>query len=112
VPKKCYLVLDVRFLTNPHFVPELRHHSGKDREVASFLTADPKTIEYLNKTLDYLKFLIPHYAAEGKSYLTIGIGCTGGKHRSVFVAEELSKRLQESPSKDFSVSVEHQDLRS
>lgn len=110
-PKNVDLIFDVRFLTNPHFVPELREFSGLDKQVAAFLNADPRTKEFLKKTIDYLAYLIPQYASEGKSYLSIGIGCTGGKHRSVFVAEELGRELGKALKQEFSLSVEHQDLK-
>lgn len=110
-PKNCDLVLDVRFLTNPHFVPELREFTGLDTKVADFIQGDPRTKEFVDRTVDYLSFLIPHYSSEGKSYLTIGVGCTGGKHRSVYMAEELGKLLNTKLKTEFSIAVEHQDLR-
>ena len=81
------LLFDVRFLPNPHFVPSLRPHTGRDREVVRYLERSEATRDFLRHTLDLLKFLIPQYVNEGKSYLTIGIGCTGGRHRSVAIAE-------------------------
>ncbi len=110
-PKNCDLLLDVRFLNNPHFVPELRDFSGLDGKVQDFIRQDKRAEEFLQKTTDYLSFLIPQYASEGKSYLTIGIGCTGGKHRSVFLTQELAARLETALKQAFKVIVDHQDLR-
>jgi RNase adapter protein RapZ len=93
IPVDSDLLFDVRFLPNPHFVPSLRPHTGRDREVRRFLDRSEATADFLKHTLNLLKFLIPQYAAEGKSYLTIGIGCTGGRHRSVAMAEALKKGL-------------------
>lgn len=111
LPKNSDLIFDVRFLTNPHFIPDLRDFTGLDTPVKDFIQADVRTREFLSRTLDYLTFLIPHYVTEGKTYLSIGIGCTGGKHRSVFIAEEIALRLKARFPSDFPVSVEHQDLR-
>ena len=93
IPVDADLMFDVRFLPNPHFVPSLRPHTGRDREVRRYLDRSEATADFLKHTLNLLKFLIPQYAAEGKSYLTIGIGCTGGRHRSVAMAEALKKGL-------------------
>jgi UPF0042 nucleotide-binding protein len=93
VPSDADLVFDVRFLPNPHFVPEFRKLTGKHPKVAKYIRQFPQTKEFLDKVTDMLTFLLPHYIHEGKSYLTIGIGCTGGQHRSVMIAEELKKRL-------------------
>ncbi len=93
VPSEADLVFDVRFLPNPHFIPEFRKLTGKHPRVAKYVRSFPQTKEFLDKTTDMLAFLMPHYIKEGKSYLTIGIGCTGGQHRSVMIAEELKKRL-------------------
>lgn len=93
VPSDADLVFDVRFLPNPHFVPEFRKLTGKHPKVAKYVRQFPQTKEFLDKVTDMLTFLLPHYIHEGKSYLTIGIGCTGGQHRSVMIAEELKKRL-------------------
>jgi len=109
-PKNCDLILDVRFLNNPHFVPALKAFTGLDSEVQKYIDQDNRANEFFSKTLDYLQFLIPNYAQEGKRYLTIGIGCTGGKHRSVYMADKLYKSLSESLGADYSVSVDHQDL--
>jgi UPF0042 nucleotide-binding protein len=93
VPTDADLVFDVRFLPNPHFIPEFRKLTGKHPKVAKYVRQFPQTREFLDKVTDLLTFLLPHYIHEGKSYLTIGIGCTGGQHRSVMIAEELKKRL-------------------
>ena len=93
VPLESDLLLDVRFLPNPHFVRELRPLTGRDRGVQEYLDKSEATRTFLDKTTDLLRFLIPEYSREGKSYLTVGIGCTGGRHRSVVVAERLRRRL-------------------
>ena len=93
VPTDADLVFDVRFLPNPHFIPEFRKLTGKHPRVAKYVRQFPQTREFLDKVTDMLVFLLPHYIKEGKSYLTIGVGCTGGQHRSVMIAEELKKRL-------------------
>ncbi len=92
-PVDADLVLDVRFLKNPYFVPTLKHLPGTEPPVAEFVMAQPETTEFLGKTLDLLKYVVPKYEREGKSYLTIGVGCTGGRHRSVVVAEAIKKGL-------------------
>jgi UPF0042 nucleotide-binding protein len=93
VPSDADLVFDVRFLPNPHFIPEFRKLTGKHPKVAKYVRQFPQTREFLDKVTEMLTFLLPHYIHEGKSYLTIGIGCTGGQHRSVMITEELKKRL-------------------
>jgi len=93
VPLDADLVFDVRFLPNPHFVPEFREKTGLDSKVAGFVKGFPQTGEFLDKVTDLMLYLMPHYVKEGKSYLTIGFGCTGGQHRSVMMAEEMAKRL-------------------
>lgn len=95
VPPEADLLLDVRFLPNPHFVPELRPLTGRDQAVRDYLDNAEATRLFLDKTTDLLRFLIPRYAGEGKSYLTVAIGCTGGRHRSIAVAESLRGRLAE-----------------
>lgn len=108
IPVDADLLFDVRFLPNPHFVPALRPHTGRDREVRRFLDRSEATSDFLGHTLNLLKFLIPHYVKEGKSYLTIGIGCTGGRHRSVAVAEALKKGLGRIDG--VQVRVKHRDI--
>jgi UPF0042 nucleotide-binding protein len=93
VPLDADLVFDVRFLPNPHFVPEFREKTGLDPKVASYVKGFPQTGEFLDKVSDLMLYLMPHYVKEGKSYLTIAFGCTGGQHRSVMMAEEMAKRL-------------------
>jgi len=93
VPVDVDLMFDVRCLPNPHFVPALRRRTGRDRAVAAFMEKDPSTREFIARLEDYLRYVLPHYIAEGKSYLTIGIGCTGGRHRSVMIAERLRRTL-------------------
>lgn len=95
VPLEADLVFDVRFLPNPNFVRELRKLTGRDKKVKEYLNQFPQTQEFLDRVSDLLLFLLPHYIREGKSYLTIAFGCTGGQHRSVMIAEEMSKRLAE-----------------
>jgi len=93
VPEEVDLVFDVRFLPNPHFVPEFRPYTGRHPRVAKYIRSFPQTREFISRISDLLIYLLPHYIHEGKSYLTIGFGCTGGQHRSVFIAEEVYKRL-------------------
>lgn len=107
VPTEADLVFDVRFLPNPHFVPEFRKLTGQDPKVAKYVRQFPQTKEFLDKTTDMLKFLLPHYIKEGKSYLTVAFGCTGGQHRSVFIAEEMKKRLAH---EGYRVKTAHRDM--
>jgi UPF0042 nucleotide-binding protein len=93
VPADADLVFDVRFLKNPHFVPALRPLTGQDKRVAKYVLTQAGSKKFLKLTTALLRFLLPQYSAEGKSYLTVAIGCTGGQHRSVAIAEELSKQL-------------------
>ncbi len=95
LPEDADLVFDVRFLPNPHFVPALRPFTGKDPRVAKYILSFPQTKEFIDRTAEMLVYLLPHYVREGKSYLTIGFGCTGGQHRSVMIAEEVRRRLEE-----------------
>jgi UPF0042 nucleotide-binding protein len=110
IPVDSDLLFDVRFLPNPHFVPGLRQHTGRDKAVVRFMNRSEATGEFLDRTTHLLEFLIPQYVSEGKSYLTIGIGCTGGRHRSVAIAEELKKRLGKLDS--VRVRVKHRDITS
>jgi UPF0042 nucleotide-binding protein len=93
IPQDADLVFDVRFLPNPHFVPRLRRFSGRDSRVARYIRSFRQTGEFLERIDGLLAYLMPHYIAEGKSYLTIAFGCTGGRHRSVALAEDVWKRL-------------------
>ncbi len=106
VPLEADLMFDVRFLPNPYFVTNLRTLSGKDRKIVRYLRSFPETKEVVERINEFLRFLIPFYVREGKSYLTIGIGCTGGHHRSVFVAEEIAKHLR---LKTIVVKIRHRD---
>jgi len=107
VPEDADLVFDVRFLPNPHFVPEFRPLTGRHPRVAKYIRSYPQTQEFVNRISDLLIYLLPHYIEEGKSYLTIAFGCTGGQHRSVLIAEELKKRLAKAA---YRVKVEHRDM--
>jgi RNase adapter protein RapZ len=93
VPPQADLVLDVRFLPNPYFIPELKGLTGKNPKVASYVLEREETQQFLDRIVDLCHFLFPRYQKEGKAYLTVALGCTGGKHRSVAMAEELAKRL-------------------
>jgi len=95
IPLEADLVFDTRFIENPYYVPELRDHSGLTEQVKAFVLAQPGAAEYIDRIADLLDFSIPAFEAEGKSRLTIGIGCTGGRHRSVVVSEELARRLRD-----------------
>ncbi len=95
VPPQADLVLDVRFLPNPYFVPELKGLTGKNPRVAAYVLEREETRQFLEKVVDLCRFLFPRYQKEGKAYLTVALGCTGGKHRSVAIAAELTRRLQE-----------------
>ena len=106
VPNDADLVFDVRFLPNPHFVPQFRHLTGRHPHVARYIRSFPQTQEFMDRISELLIYLIPHYVSEGKSYLTIGFGCTGGQHRSVMIAEELKKRLTQA---GYKVKVIHRD---
>ena len=107
VPLEADLVFDVRFLPNPHFVPELRKLTGRDKKVVAYLNKFPQTKEFLDRVTDMLLFLLPHYIHEGKSYLTIAFGCTGGQHRSVMIAEEIGRRLA---AKSYEAKTVHRDV--
>ncbi|MHB8879102.1 MAG: RNase adapter RapZ [Myxococcaceae bacterium] len=93
VPPQADLVLDVRFLPNPYFVPEMKGLTGRDPKVAAYVLDRPETVEFLERVIGLCQFLFPRYQREGKAYLTVALGCTGGKHRSVAIAHELFKRL-------------------
>jgi UPF0042 nucleotide-binding protein len=109
VPVDADVMFDARCLPNPHFVPTLRHRTGRDRAVASFMERDPGTQAFIRKLEEYVQFALPYYIQEGKSYLTIAIGCTGGRHRSVMIAERLRHALAE--MSDARVRVKHRDIR-
>ncbi|WBO24137.1 RNase adapter RapZ [Sphingomonas abietis] len=107
VPRNADLVLDMRFLRNPHWVPELKPMTGQQAPVADYVAADPAYPEAIERIDGLLALLLPRYAAEGKSYVTIAFGCTGGRHRSVHVAETIGSRLRE---RGFSPTIVHRDL--
>ena len=106
VPEDADLVFDVRFLPNPHFVPEFRPLTGRDPNVAKYIRSFPQSREFIKRISELLVYLLPHYIREGKSYLTISFGCTGGQHRSVMIAEDVSKRLRKA---GYRVKVVHRD---
>jgi RNase adapter protein RapZ len=108
-PVDADLVLDVRFLDNPYFVPELRPLTGLDEPVASYVLTAPETPEFLRRTRELLEYVLPKYEREGKSYLTIAIGCTGGRHRSVTVTEALARDL--SVATGAPIAVLHRDMQ-
>jgi UPF0042 nucleotide-binding protein len=93
VPLDADLVFDVRCLPNPHFVDNLRRLTGRDRAVVSYMRRYPATQQFIDRLAEFLRFSLPHYVQEGKSYLTVAIGCTGGQHRSVMIAEALKRSL-------------------
>ena len=107
VPLDADMVFDVRFLPNPHFVPEFRKKTGKDPKVAEYVRSFPQTVEFLDRVTDLMLYLLPHYVEEGKSYLTVAFGCTGGQHRSVMMAEEMAQRLA---SAGYQVKALHRDI--
>jgi UPF0042 nucleotide-binding protein len=107
VPSDADLVFDVRFLPNPHFVPRLRLYTGMDPKVRKYILSFAQTGGFLRRIENLLAYLIPHYIREGKSYLTIAFGCTGGKHRSVMMAEWLKKALEK---RGYSTKVVHRDI--
>ena len=105
IPEDADLVFDVRFLRNPHFTESLRDLDGTRSEIVDFVMSDKASREFLEKLCAFLRFLIPKYSEEGKSYLTLGVGCTGGKHRSVVIADALGKSLSE-----YSAIIRHRDI--
>lgn len=106
VPSEADLVFDVRFLPNPHFVPEFRPLTGKHPKVARYIRSFPQTQEFIHRVSDLLVYLLPHYVEEGKSYLTIAFGCTGGQHRSVLIAQEVAKWIAKA---GYPAKVTHRD---
>jgi UPF0042 nucleotide-binding protein len=107
IPRVVDLMFDVRFLPNPHWVNDLRPQTGLDAPVKDYVFSHPEAGEFLGKVTEMLDFLIPHYEAEGKSYLTIGIGCTGGRHRSVALTEAVGRHLTDA---GVDTTVHHRDL--
>ena len=106
VPEDADLMFDVRFLPNPHFVPEFRPFTGRHPKVAKYIRSFPQTREFIERISELLVYLLPHYIREGKSYLTIAFGCTGGRHRSVMIAEEVGKRLKKA---GYRLKIVHRD---
>ena len=106
VPLDADMVFDVRFLPNPHYVPEFRKLTGLDARVADYVRGYPQTTEFMNRVTDLLLYLLPHYIEEGKSYLTVAFGCTGGQHRSVMMAVEIGARLKKA---GYHVKTLHRD---
>ncbi|MDR3149191.1 MAG: RNase adapter RapZ [Oscillospiraceae bacterium] len=106
-PVEADMILDVRFLPNPHYIPELSPKTGQDAEVSEFVLTQPAAIEFTSKLNDLVSFLLPHYIEEGKQALVIAIGCTGGRHRSVAIAEQLSRFITEL---GYNSSVSHRDI--
>ena len=106
-PVEADLIFDVRFLANPYFVAELKEHSGLESEVAEYVLQNDIAQEFMERLVSFLRYLIPQYEVEGKTYLTIGIGCTGGHHRSVAVAERLAALLRQAKHR---ISVTHRNL--
>ena len=106
VPLESDLLFDVRFLPNPFFVPRIKRMSGRDRDVVKYLRSFPETKEFVKRVGDLLQYLLPKYLREGKSYLTVAVGCTGGRHRSVFVVEELAKLLK---NRKRTIHIRHRD---
>ena len=107
VPLEADLVFDVRFLPNPHFIPEFRPLTGLDSRIIAYVQQFPQTAQFLDKVTSMLLFLLPHYIHEGKSYLTVAFGCTGGQHRSVMISEEVSRRLG---AEGYQVKTGHRDM--
>ena len=108
IPSDSDIVMDVRFLPNPYYVDGLRAKTGNDKEIQDYVMQFEDAQVFLDKLEDLVKFLIPHYIEEGKNQLVISIGCTGGKHRSVTLANEMYKRLQS--EKDYGLKIEHRDI--
>ena len=106
-PGDLELLFDVRHLPNPHFIPDLKRLSGHDARVVKYLRAQPEVEETLNRFSDLLDYLLPLYKREGKSYVTVGIGCTGGRHRSVVLVQELQQRFS---GGHLRIHVKHRDI--
>ena len=107
IPLEADLLIDVRFMPNPYFIPELKNLNGKDEQVKQFVKRAPETQEFLEKYISLLEYLIPLYEKEGKSYLTIAVGCTGGRHRSVTIAEDISNHIKKLNRK---ITLAHRDI--
>jgi UPF0042 nucleotide-binding protein len=107
IPPDSDLVFDVRFLPNPNYIPRFKHLTGKNPAVARYIRSFPQTLEFIQRISELLVYLLPHYIREGKSYLTIAFGCTGGQHRSVMIAAEIRKNLE---GAGFKAKVGHRDI--
>jgi UPF0042 nucleotide-binding protein len=107
IPPDSDLVFDVRFLPNPNYIPRFKNLTGRNPGVARYIRSFPQTVEFIERISDLLVYLLPHYIREGKSYLTIAFGCTGGQHRSVMMAEQIRKNLANA---GFKVKVSHRDI--
>ena len=107
VPSDSDLVFDVRFLPNPNYIPRFKHLTGRHPSVARYIRSFPQTVEFVNRISELLIYLLPHYIREGKSYLTIAFGCTGGHHRSVMIADQIRKNLA---GAGFKAKVSHRDI--
>ncbi len=107
VPTDSDLVFDVRFLPNPNYIPKFKHLTGRHPSVARYIRSFPQTQEFIRRISELLTYLLPHYIQEGKSYLTIGFGCTGGHHRSVMMAEQISKNLAQA---GYKTKTTHRDI--
>jgi UPF0042 nucleotide-binding protein len=107
LPRGLDMLFDVRFLANPHFVPELRPYTGRDAAVIDYLMSQTEVNETINRFVDLLAYLLPRFKREGKSYLSIGVGCTGGRHRSVMIADAMHERLA---ARGFKTRVVHRDI--
>ena len=108
IPSDADLVFDVRFLPNPYYIEHLRYQTGNDTEIREFVMANESAKEFLQKLKDMVRFLIPNYISEGKHQLVIAIGCTGGKHRSVTLANELYESLGQ--DENLGIKIEHRDI--
>ena len=108
IPSDADLVFDVRFLPNPYYIDELKNHTGNDKEVQDYVMGFPEAEKFLDKLEDMLLFLIPNYVIEGKNQLVIAIGCTGGKHRSVTLANKIYERL--AAKGNYGIKIEHRDI--
>ena len=107
VPPDSDLVFDVRFLPNPNYIPKFKHQTGQNPAVARYIRSFPQTVEFIKRITELLVYLLPHYIREGKSYLTIGFGCTGGQHRSVMMADQIRKNLADA---GYKAKVTHRDI--
>ena len=107
IPADSDLVFDVRFLPNPNYIPRFKHLTGRNPSVAKYIRSFPQTVEFMERITGLLVYLLPHYISEGKSYLTISIGCTGGQHRSVMIAAEIRKKLADA---GYQAKVTHRDI--